>query len=158
MNEKLEWLPVKVKLKDLKDNPNNPRNISKKEMEKLVRSIEQDGYHGRILVDTDKNIIGGHQRKQAMKILNVSGDEEIEVLMPNRELTETEFDRISIRDNLSFGEWDMDILANKFDTESLIDWGFDEEVFFEDVDISGNEEKPKSDKKLTKCPECGHEF
>lgn len=158
MNERLEWLPVKVKLKDLKDNPNNPRRISRLEMQKLMKSLEQDGYHTRIKVDKDLNIIGGHQRKQALIKLNKSLDDEIEVLMPAKELTKEEFNRISIRDNLPFGEWDEDVLANNFDTEDLMDWGMDEKLFFEDVGVLKKADKPKKDEKLNTCPECGCEF
>ena len=57
---------------------------------------------------------------------------------------------LNVRLNKNTGEWDMDNLANMFDMDDLIDWGFDD-------DISLDDEKPKRDN-LIECPECNFKF
>lgn len=136
MND-IVWLSKKIKLSKLKDFHKNPRQISKSDFERLVRDIKQDGYHSRVKVDTNDVIIGGHQRKKALLQAGYKENDEIEVLYPNRPLTEEEFERLNIRDNLSFGEFDFDILANEFDQEQLIEWGMPEEWFPEVTHVEG---------------------
>ena len=126
--QEIIWQSIKKRLNDLKDYDSNPRTITKTAFAKLVESIKQDGYHQRIIIDPNNRIIGGHQRKQAMLAAGWSGEQLIECLQANRELTEEEFKRINIRDNLQHGDWDLDTLANNFDAELLIDWGFDEKL------------------------------
>lgn len=41
------------------------------------------------------------------------------------ELTDAEQREFIIKDNVGFGEWDMDILANDWDSDDLVDWGVD---------------------------------
>ena len=124
----LEWLSRKVKLSALKDYIHNPRRLSKQAMEKLCESLREDGYHQRIVVNHDLTIIGGHQRKKALLKAGFSKDTEIEVLIASRPLTAEEFDRINIRDNVSYGEYDLDILANRFDVNTLLNWGMGDDV------------------------------
>ena len=123
----INWQIKKVKISELKDYPHNPRKISKKDLDKLIEHIQQDGYHQRILVNQDYTIIGGHQRKKALLRAGMSAKAEIEVLTPDRLLSQEELDRLNIRDNLPFGEFDFDILANRFDTETLAGWGMPED-------------------------------
>lgn len=140
---KIEWKEEKRKIKDLKDYDKNPRRISKEVFEKLVESIKQDGYHGRIMVYGD-TILGGHQRKKALLKAGYKNTDEIAVLVPNRELTEDEFNRLNIRDNLPYGEFDFDILANEFDMDKLIEWGMPEEWLLgkdeEDIEVLESDE------------------
>jgi site-specific DNA-methyltransferase (adenine-specific) len=117
------WESTRIKIKDLKDYPDNPRRISKKDFERLVNDLKQDGYHRRILVNNDNTIIGGHARKKALIAAGFQQDDEIEVLKAQRPLDENEFKRLNIRDNLYFGEFNTDILANCFEPEQLLEWG-----------------------------------
>lgn len=73
------------------------------------------------------------------------GEEEIEVRTPNRELTEKEFREYNIRSNKNIGSWDMDILANSFDTSDLIEWGFNENELFgyKDKGLIDDDEVPE---------------
>lgn len=143
MNEPIIWHTKKIKLGDLKDYQHNPRRISKKDFERLVNDIKQDGYHGRILVNYDNTIIGGHSRRKALIAAGYRESEEIEVLSANRLLTDSEFHRLNIRDNLQFGEWDFESLANNFDTAELIEWGFPEILLPQTQFDMVEEEKPK---------------
>ena len=119
----LNWTSKTIQISELKEYEHNPRRIGKKEFEKLVSSIKEDGYHQRIIVNHDNIIIGGHQRKKALLEAGLKESDTVEVLIPDRKLTQKELDRINIRDNLSFGEYDFDILANRFNVETFVDFG-----------------------------------
>jgi DNA modification methylase len=138
----LDWNSKTIKLSELKEYEHNPRKISEKEFKKLVDSIKEDGYHQRILVDSDNTIIGGHQRKKALLEAGINPAQEIEVLVSNRKLTQEELDRINIRDNLPFGQYDFDILGDRFDIETLIDFGMPEDMLigFGDDELLASED------------------
>jgi DNA modification methylase len=123
----LIWHTKKIKLSELKEYAHNPRKISKKAMDKLITSLREDGYHQRMIVNHDHTMIGGHQRKKALLKNGMSLDDELEILIPNRLLTPEELDRINIRDNLAYGEYDFDLLANRFDVETLLNFGMPED-------------------------------
>ena len=126
------WTERTFKLTDLKPYDKNPRRITKEQFEKLKRSISEDGFHQRLLVTEDGRVIGGHQRIKALKEL---GYKDIQALVPDRDLTPEEYDRLNIRDNLQAGEWDFDALANHFDAEQLLDWGFPESLLPKQEDV-----------------------
>ena len=67
-------------------------------------------------------------RKKALLEAGLKESDIVEVLIPDRKLTQQELDRINIRDNLSFGEYDFDILGNRFDIDTLIDIGMPEDM------------------------------
>lgn len=152
----LDWIDREVKISELKPFENNPRRISKEDYEKLKKSLAQDGYHQRILATEDLRIVGGHQRMQALREL---GRKTVKVLVPPYKMTDEEFRRVLIRDNLPFGEFDYDILANNFEREELIEYGMPEEWLPGAVVEEEEEESsaPAEKKKVT-CPECKHEF
>ena len=144
----LKWQSKTVKISDLKEYEHNPRKITDKLLEKLATHIKEDGYHQRIIVDNDHTIIGGHQRKKALYMAGYDDDTEIEVLMPNRKLSAEEVDRLNIRDNLSFGQYDFDILTDRFDMEDLLSFGMDKDVLtpiFDDLVLGGVEEQEEID-------------
>jgi site-specific DNA-methyltransferase (adenine-specific) len=126
--DQLKWQAVNIRLSQLKEYSDNPRKITTELLEKLASHISEDGYHQRIIVDSDYTIIGGHQRKKALYMAGYDDDNEIEVLMPNRKLSAEEVDRLNIRDNLSFGEYDFDILTERFDMEDLVSFGMDKDL------------------------------
>lgn len=119
----LNWVTSTVTIDELKEYKNNPRTISKADFDRLVRDIKLDGYHRRILVDYDNAIVGGHSRKKALLAAGLKKTDQIEVLKASRPLTATEFKRLNIKDNLSFGDFDVDILANNFELSDLAEWG-----------------------------------
>jgi hypothetical protein len=156
MTQPLIWHTKKVRLCDLKDYEHNPRRISKKDFERLVNDIKQDGYHNRIIVSHDNTILGGHSRKKALLSAGYRDTDMVEVLYPSRDLSEVDIRRLNIRDNLPFGEFDFDILANHFDTAELIEWGAPESWF----DITEADEADKPTKESTEelpgnlCAKC----
>jgi DNA modification methylase len=139
----MEWIETEVKIKELKDYDRNPRRISKEQLAKLIKSIQEDGYRNRIVVDIDNTILGGHQRKKALRAAGFSDSDTIKVLKPTRKLTQEEFDRINVRDNGHFGDWDMDGLSNLgYEMEQLIDWGVPSSQFA-DMFAKEEDEEPE---------------
>ena len=155
---KITWTNEGIHLKDLKEYDLNPRSMTKKDFDKLVKSILQDGYHQRILVDTNNVIIGGHQRTKALYAAGYTDTSIIEVLKPSRHLTDSEFKRLNIRDNLTFGDFDFELLANHFEMEELLDWGMEINTFPNIEEKIVPDETEKKDELLTKCPHCQMEF
>ena len=123
----LVWTEKLMPLGDLQDYEHNPRRMTKEAFQKLCESIKSDGYHQRIMIDTNNVIIGGHQRKKAMLASGYKKKDIVSVITPSRPLTQEEFDRLNVRDNLPFGDFNFDILANRFDPETLIGWGMPED-------------------------------
>lgn len=124
----ITWQELTVKISDLKEYEHNARKISDKLLEKLANHIKEDGYHQRIIVNSDYTIIGGHQRKKALYMAGYKDDSDIEILIPNKKLSLEEVDRLNIRDNLSFGEYDFDILTERFALDDLLSFGMDDNV------------------------------
>ena len=113
---------------EIKPNPNNPRIIKDEKFFKLVQSIKDfpDMLNKRPLVCvTDKDglifPLGGNMRLRAAKELDMKT---LPVEMADN-WTEEQRREFVIKDNVSFGEWDWDILANEWDTEQLEEWGLD---------------------------------
>jgi len=127
-HDTITWQEASIKLSQLKEYANNPRKISKEMLDKLASHIKEDGYHQRIIVDNDYTIIGGHQRKKALYMAGYDDETEIEVLMSSRKLTPEEIDRLNIRDNLAFGEYDFEVLTERFDLNELLSFGMDKDM------------------------------
>jgi len=75
----------------------------------------------RPLVVADGVVVGGNMRLLAMKDL---GFREVSVIDVT-EWTQEKRDEFMIKDNLSFGDWDYDLLANEWNIDDLTDWGMD---------------------------------
>jgi len=117
-----------VKINEVKPNPKNPRVIKDGKFQKLVKSIQEfpDMLNKRpLIVFTDVDgkycVLGGNMR---LKALNELKFKEIPVIVAD-EWTEEQKHEFLIKDNVGFGEWDWDSLANEWDAEKLDDWGLD---------------------------------
>lgn len=116
-----------IKLKDIKCNDSNPRTIQKERIEKLkssIQSFEKMMTLRPIVVNKDSMILGGNMRYLALKELGYTEIPE-EWIKRAEELTEEEQRRFIIADNVGFGEWDWDTLANEWDPEQLEEWGLE---------------------------------
>lgn len=102
----------------------NPRKITEGQLEQLKASVTKFNLADPIIVDTDNTIVGGHQRLTVLKLLG-RGEEEIDVRIPNRKLTDEEFRELAIRLNRNQGEWDWDLLEEHFSVGDLLDFGFE---------------------------------
>ena len=114
-------MKIETKLiKDLKPATYNPRQISTKQYKDLKASIKKFGLVDPIIINQNGNVVvGGHQRLKICKELK-----HIEIDCVVLDLSKEEERELNIRLNKSGGEFDMDILANEFDVENLVDWGF----------------------------------
>jgi DNA modification methylase len=121
----LVWRTEKRLVKDLLPYEKNPRTISEKQMEDLTKSLKKFGLVETPAIDTDSRIIAGHQRIKVLQLLG-RGDEEIDVRIPNRKLTEKEYEQYLLTSNAVGGDWDFEKLRG-FDMELLLDIGFSEE-------------------------------
>jgi DNA modification methylase len=114
----------KVKINSIKTNPKNPRLIKDDKFKKLVKSIQEFPQMLElrpIVVDENNIILGGNMRYKACV---EAGLKEIYILKAE-DLTQQQKDEFIVKDNVGFGEWDWDILANEWDTDKLQDWGLD---------------------------------
>lgn len=115
---------IKVKISDIKLNPNNPRLIKDDKFAKLVKSVQEfpEMLEIRpIVVNTDMVVLGGNMRLKACKEAKIK---ELTVIVADN-LTEEQQREFLIKDNVSGGEWDWNILANEWDAEQLTEWGLD---------------------------------
>lgn len=123
LENKAEYLP----LSELVKLENNPRTIKKADFEKLKESIKSnpDYFEARPIICSDRTghnvILGGNQRYEAAKALGLV---EVPVIVLHN-LDEDREREIVIRDNVSNGDWDFDILANEWDEKKLQEWGVD---------------------------------
>jgi len=152
----------KVSIKEIIPNKSNPRIIKDSKFVKLVQSIKdfpQMLEIRPIVVDENNIILGGNQR---FKACIEAGLKEVFIIKAN-DLTEEQKHEFIVKDNVGFGEWDWNMIANEWDTEKLEDWGLDLPIYIdEDIDfdnINSNEDRI-SDKqnKVVTCPKCLHKF
>lgn len=126
----------KVKLSEIKSNPNNPRIIKDDKFHKLVKSIKEFPKMLEIrpiVVNQDMIVLGGNMRLKASK---EAGLKEVFIVKAD-DLTEDEQKQFIIKDNVGFGEWDWDMLANEWESDLLEEWGLDVPV---DNEIDDSEE------------------
>jgi len=135
----MKWQFTRRKVNELYPQRKNPRKITKAQREELEKSIKKFGEAEPIVITKEGIIIGGHQRYQIYKKM---GAKEVEVMECQDALSDKEIDELSIRLNKNTGQFDIDLLANGYDPEDLLDWGFTmEELQLESV--PDQEEKPK---------------
>lgn len=112
----------KVKISDIKSNPNNPRIIKDDKFKKLVKSIQEFPKMLEIrpiVVNQDMIVLGGNMRLKACK---EAGLKEVPIILADT-LTEDEQKQFIIKDNVGFGEWDWEMLANEWEADLLEEWG-----------------------------------
>lgn len=134
--EKLIWHTKQRKINDLIPYEGNPRQMTIKQKEDLEESLKRFNLMSIPVINTDNTIVSGHQRLKILQLLG-RGEEEIDVRIPNRELTPEELREANLRENKNLGSWDYDMLAN-FDEDLLVDVGFAREelddIFGLDID------------------------
>lgn len=116
-----------MNLSEIKENPDNPSFIKNEKFEKLVESLRQFPKMMElrpIVVDDDMMALGGNMRRRALEALGYV-DIPDSWVKKAEDLTQEERDRFIITDNIGYGEWDMDILANQWEIEDLNEWGLD---------------------------------
>lgn len=122
----MNWEIKVVNVEALKGFDKNPRNISQKQFEQLKCSIAKFGLCQPIVVNQDYTVIGGHQRLRSLMDL---GEKIIDVYYPDRLLSQKEVEELCIRLNKNNGYFNYDDLANLFEIDDLVDWGFSLDEF-----------------------------
>jgi DNA modification methylase len=105
-------------------NPTNPRIIKDDKFKKLVKSIQEFPQMLElrpIVVDGNMVVLGGNMR---LKACIAAGLKEVPIIVADQ-LTDAQKAEFIIKDNVGFGEWDWDLLANQWDVEALEDWGLE---------------------------------
>lgn len=173
----------KVKVSAIKSNPKNPRLIKDDKFFKLVKSVKEFPQMLElrpIVVNEEMIVLGGNMR---LKACIAAGYKEIPVVKAN-DLTAEQQNEFIIKDNVSFGEWDYDLLANEWETFDLSQWAltipnYDNEKFEPNLipdtkysDITKEQIMKEAEllaNKMLKiqqsknkieciCPQCNHEF
>lgn len=113
-----------VKISSIKLNDKNPRLIKDDKFKKLVKSIQDFPEMLKIrpiVVNNDMVVLGGNMRLRACK---EAGLKVVPIIKADT-LTPEQQNEFIVKDNVGFGEWDWDILANEWDSEELEAWGLD---------------------------------
>ena len=139
-----------MKITEIKPNPNNPRICRDAKFKLLVKSIQEFpemlGLRP-IVIDENNVILGGNQRYRACI---EAGLLDVPVIHANN-LTEEQKKQFIVRDNISTGDWDFDLLANEWSIQELDEWGLDIPAFANN-DIEETKDNAKGGKT---CPNCG---
>jgi len=125
-----------TKISAIKRNPNNPRILKDDKFAKLTQSIKDFPQMldiRPIVVNDDMIVLGGNMRLKACK---EAGLKEVPVIKVS-DLTEEQQREFIIKDNVGFGEWDWDLLANDWDADLLDDWGLELDFDPADEDNAG---------------------
>ena len=128
-----------IKISKVKSNPNNPRLIKDDKFHKLVKSIKEFPEMLKlrpIVVNDDLIVLGGNMRLKACKD---AGLKEVSIIKAS-ELTAEQQREFIVKDNVGFGEWDWDLIANEWDAAQLDDWGLDLPVDFNVVEEEAEED------------------
>ena len=122
----------------------NPRQLSKTSYLDIKKSIKKFGIIDPIIINKHKDregvIIGGHQRIRVAKDLKFKKVPCVELDLPYDDEKE-----LNVRLNKNTGSFDFDVLADMFDMDDLIDWGFAEE------ELVGYDADPPKPKKPDGC-------
>ena len=148
-----------MKLKDIKPNPHNPRVLRDDKFQKLKQSIQEFPKMlslRPIVIDENNVVLGGNMRLRALQDLGFT-DIDDSCVKYAKDLTEEEKKRFIIADNVAFGEWDWDTLANDWEVVDLEAWGmeipqFDTEPSYDEL-IGEEKNKPATMKITFESPE-----
>jgi ParB-like chromosome segregation protein Spo0J len=128
MSEAITWTNEKRRLRELIPWEINPATIDKAEAKRLEESLDEFGQVETIAISPTNEIYDGHQRRVVWGASKKYGpDYVVDVRVSSRPLTEQERKKLVIYLRKgAVGHFDFDILANNWDTEDLLDWGFGE--------------------------------
>lgn len=156
-----------MKLSEIRLNDDNPRYIKDEQFEKLVKSIREFPRMLElrpIVVDGDGVIVGGNMRYRALLEIGYTEVDDTWVKQA-ADFTPEELREFIIKDNVPFGSWDWEQLANSWDVEELSGWGLEIPDFESgDDELDNNPESSAKEVDVDdfefdcKCPKCGFEY
>lgn len=129
-----------VPIGSVKGNSRNPRFIRDEKFKKLVASLVEfpEMAHLRpLVVDESMTVLGGNMRLKAMQELKWK---EVPIVVAEG-LTDAQKDEFVIKDNVGFGDWNWEQLANEWDAEELTRWGLDIPGFDVDLELEAEEDE-----------------
>ena len=142
----------KVNIASIKPNPDNPRFVKDSKFKKLVKSIKEfpEMLEKRpIIVDENMVVLGGNMRLKACKSAGL-----FEVWIDQATgWSEEKKKEFIIKDNVGFGEWDWDVVANEWNPNELDDWGLD--VWQDPPQNDDQDDSPKENEPKEFCEYCG---
>lgn len=122
----LTWHNDTRRLGDLIPWPRNPRQIKDSSANRLIESLEEFDQVETIAIGPDGEVYNGHQRLKVWGA-KYGPDLQVAVRVANRPLTEKEREKLTVYLHKgATGDWDFDLLANEFEMQDLVKWGFDE--------------------------------
>lgn len=122
----ITWTNERRKLSDIIPWERNPRTIKNAQAERLVDSVETFGQVETLAVGPANQLYNGHQRLSVLAG-QYGMDYEVDVRVASRELTERERQQLTVYLHRgATGEWNFDELANSFEVDDLLTWGFTE--------------------------------
>lgn len=127
-----------INIKEIKPNPNNPRVLKDDKFKKLVQSLKDFPEMANvrpIVVNTEMIVLGGNMRLRAM---HEAGWKKAPVQIVDWSIEKQ--NEFIIKDNVGFGEWDWDVLANEWNESELTEWGLDIPNF-NNIDYSNKNEE-----------------
>ena len=133
-----------VPISKVKANKGNPRFIRDEKFAKLVKSLREFPDMAKlrpIIVNAEMVVLGGNMRLKAMQELKW---ETVPVIVAEN-LTRQQQAEFVIKDNVGFGEWDWEMLANQWDADLLTDWGLDIPHFEPELDYSDKNKEIDTD-------------
>lgn len=134
---------------EIKPNPNNPRIIKDHKFKQLVKSIQdfpQMLELRPIVIDENNMVLGGNMR---LKACLEAGLTDVPVIHANN-LSENQKKEFIVKDNVGYGEWEWDTIANEWELKELDEWGLDIPAF-----ATKELEKKDNTKGAKTCPHCG---
>lgn len=152
---------MKLKITDIKPNPDNPRTIKDANFKKLVQSLKDLPVMTElreVILDENHMIIGGNMRYRAaieagwseiaVKVFTREDAERNNKITGRTTTYEEYVEEILIKDNVSGGDWDWDLLANEWNAQQLSDWGLNTPVTNENEEWADIDDFETSDNSL----------
>ena len=156
----IAWTNERRKLSQLIPWPDNPRQIKADQAERLRQSLDEFAQVETLAIGPDNELYNGHQRLKVWA--DAYGDITVDVRVSSRPLTEQERKKLTIYLEKAKGEWDFDMMANVYDVDDLLEWGFEEwELQLQGItepDFKEYDESIADEVEYNECPECGHKW
>lgn len=148
----------------IKYDKRNYRKHNDKNKELINKSLKECGAGRSIVIDNEENIIAGNGIYEASqklglktKIIETDGSELVVVKRTDLKTDDDKRKQLAVMDNSTSdtSTFDFELLNEDFDTETLSDWGIDADFEIDDEELEP-EDVSLVNKKLLKCPVCGH--
>lgn len=158
----ITWTNETRRLDELQPWPRNPRQINKDQAKRLAQSFDEFGQVETIAIGPGNEVYNGHQRL-AVLMDKHGGAYKVEVRVSSRPLTEKEREKLTVfLHKGAAGEWNFDTLANEFEVDELVEWGFSPSELGINTDplpeFKEYTEDMEKEVEFIECPNCGHKW